>query len=224
MTTAASPPHPAGTDRAAPAPGGRAQRAGTSQSMLGQRVLDPPRIGHPDPLIDLECLAQVRGGFSRVAGPAGCGRFPPAHALPPAGCRAPGRGERLAMLAVRLPGAPRSATTARPGCSAPWPGRAGRRGRGTARWPRQAGRGGQVVPGQLLDQAELVQCPGLAEPVAELAEQVQGLLLVGQRGRIVAQSAAARRRRSHSASASSNAEPSGPRQRQRPLIADRAAA
>ena len=43
----------------------------------------------------------------------------------------------------------------------------------------QAGGGGPIVAGQLMHAAELVQGPRLAEPVAEVMEQVQGLLLAG---------------------------------------------
>ena len=45
--------------------------------------------------------------------------------------------------------------------------------------------GGRVVAGQQSHQAELVEGPGLAEPVAEVAEQVQGLALVSGGGRVV---------------------------------------
>ena len=48
-----------------------------------------------------------------------------------------------------------------------------------------AGGGGRVVPGLLLDEAEVVQGVGLAEQVTEVTEQGQGPVLAGNRGRVV---------------------------------------
>jgi hypothetical protein len=48
-----------------------------------------------------------------------------------------------------------------------------------------AGCGGRVVAGMLLDEAEVVEGVGLAELVAEVAEQRQGLLLTFGCGRVV---------------------------------------
>ncbi len=161
-------------------------RASRLSAALGvERVLHEPGAGRPDLLIDLQGVPQMRGSFSGVPVQQAAA-YPFQRPCLLARCaKLASDGERLSVLALGLLGRRGAQSRARPGCSAPWPGRAGRPGRGTTRWPRPSGlwrpgsRRSAAAPGR----ARQGPTPGRAGRRG--AEQVQGLVLAGDSGRVV---------------------------------------
>src|SRR5262249_1015255 len=155
---------------------------GGCQPVVLESLLDAPGRRGADALVDRQCLRQVRGGLAGVAFP----EVSVADSLQ-GSCLLGGRAEvaggaqRPGLLVGGLAGGRRAEralgeAVRRVGVAKPVA-----EGAEQFEGPLVAGGGGRVVPGVLLDEAEVVEGVGLAEQLAVVAEQRQRPLLAGGR-------------------------------------------
>ena len=172
---------------------GRGLRDGRCQPMLLKGLLDSPCGGDAETLVDLSACVRCAAASPGLPSWRRPGRsFQGARFLRES-AEVACDGQRLGVMLAGLVWA-ESGMLAHRGGSAPQPGRAGTpRSRNSARacWWLAAQPGS---PGLLLHETEVVEGLGLAEQVAEVTEQRQGLLVGWRRRPGSPRSPAARRR------------------------------